>query len=80
MIARKKGPDMVKANIGHSKTVLPSLPESSQASESARILAENLTGETRKACHIQFDSGASRKEDVTIPDVAVRLLAKTLKN
>jgi hypothetical protein len=80
MIARKKEPDMVKANIGHSTTVLPSLPESSQASESARILAENLTGETRKACHIQFDSGASRKEDVTIPDVAVRLLAKTLKN
>ncbi len=71
---------MVKANMGHSTTVLPSLPESSQASESARILAENLTGETRKACHIQFDSGASRKEDVTIPDVAVRLLAKTLKN
>jgi hypothetical protein len=80
MIARKKEPDMVKANMGHSTTVLPSLPESSQASESARILAQYLTGETRKACYIQFDSGASRKEDVTIPDVAVRLLAKTLKN
>jgi hypothetical protein len=61
MIARKKEPDMVKANIGHSTTVLPSLPESSQASESARILAQYLTGEIRKACHIQFDSGASRK-------------------
>ena len=55
------------------------MPESSQAIESARILAENLTGETRKACHIQFDSGASRKEDVAIPDVAVRLLAKILE-
>ena len=52
---------MVEANIGQSTTVLPSLPESSQASESARILAQYLTGETRKAFNIQFDSGASRK-------------------
>jgi phage gpG-like protein len=61
MIARKKEPDMIKANIGNSVTILPSLPESSQATESARLLAQYLTGETRKACHIQFDSGASRK-------------------
>ena len=79
MIARKKEQDMVKGNIGHSTTVLPSLPESSQASESARILAQYLTGETRKACHIQFDSGAPRKEDVAISDVAVRLLTKILE-
>ncbi len=52
---------MIKANIGHSATILPSLPESSQASESARILAQYLTGEIRKAFNIQFDSGASRK-------------------
>ena len=70
---------MVKANIGHSTTILPSLPESSQSSESARILAQYLTGEPLRACHIQFDSGASRKEDVAIPDVAVRLLAKILE-
>ena len=79
MIVREKEPDMVNANIGQSTTLSPSLPESSQASESARILAQYLTAEILTVCHLQFDSGGSRKEGVAIPDAAVRLLVKILE-
>lgn len=70
---------MVKASHEKATTLAPSLPEASQASESARILARYLTAESRPRCRIQFESGGSKAEDVTIPESAVRLLARILE-
>ena len=70
---------MVKPSHDDATTLSPSLPESSLAGESARILAQYMTAESAPACRIQFDSGGPSQENVAIPDSVVRLLAKILE-